>query len=150
MTKKNGTDHMMQAQQARAQNLKRWREQRLHEETLPSGLEVLLRDVDLASVAIEGNISNTLIDLIISEDFQKLSEEEAGKQVMSGNMTDFNALLMQLIKASLVDPLIGDVPDNKHILYSELTFDDRIYIFNFLSRDAQKVRSFRDESTKSS
>jgi len=111
---------------------------------------VLLRDVDLASVAIEGNIPNTLIDLIISEDFQKLSEEEAGKQVMSGNMTDFNALLMQLIKASLVDPLIGDVPDNKHILYSELTFDDRIYIFNFLSRDAQKVRSFRDESTKSS
>src|SRR3990172_9424105 len=103
MTKKNGTDHMMQAQQDRAQNLKSLREQGIHEETLPRGLEVLLRDVYLASVAIEGNIPNPLIDLIISEDFQKLSEEEAGKQVMSGNMTDFNALLMQLIKASLVD-----------------------------------------------
>src|SRR3990172_1607756 len=116
MTKKNGTDHMMQAQQARAQNLKRWREQRLHEETLPSGLEVLLRDVDLASVAIEGNIPNTLIDLIISEDLQKLSEEEAGKQVMSGNMTDFNALLRHLIKA-------------RHLLLASFLFTQFLEIF---------------------
>src|SRR6185436_12641317 len=125
MSKNNEFDRMMQSQQDRALNLIKWRAQRLHEETLPSGLAVLLRDVDLASLAIEGNIPNTLVDLITSEDFQKLSEEEAGKQVMSENMTDFNALLVQLINASLVEPLIGDVADDKHILYSELTFEDK-------------------------
>jgi len=146
MSKNNGLDRMKQSQQARAENLKKWREQHLHEETLPSGLDVLFRDVDLASVMLEGNIPNTLIDLITNEDFQKLSEDEAGKKVMADHGTDFNALLVQLIKASFVEPLIGDVADDKHILFSELSLEDKMFIFNFLNRDAQVVRSFRDES----
>jgi len=144
-TKNNGIDAMMQSQQNRILNLKKWREQRLHEETLPSGLQVLLRDADLSNVLLEGNIPNTLIDLISSEEFQKLSEEEAGKRVMNGDMQGFNTLLQQIIKACLAEPMIGDVADDKHILYSELSLADKLFMFNFASRDAQAVRSFRDE-----
>jgi|SRR3989304_3843187 len=148
MTKKNGTNHMMQAQQARAQNLKRWREQRLHEETLPSGLAVVIRDVDLASIVIEGSIPNTLIDVITQDAFQQLSEEQAGAKLMAEHKTDFNTLLFELIKASLVEPAIGEKSDDQHILYSELTFEDKMFIFNFMNREAQSLRPFRDKPEK--
>jgi len=143
--KNNGLNAMMQSQQDRILNLKKWREQRLHEETLPSGLQVLLRDADLSNIVLEGGIPNTLIDLITSEEFQKLSEEEAGKRVMQGDMNNFNKLLEHVVKACLADPMIGDMADDTHILYSELKLDDKIFILNFANRDAQAVRSFRDE-----
>ena len=141
----NGLNRMKQSQQDRMLNLKHWREQQLHEETLPSGLDVLLRDADLASVMLEGGIPNTLIDLITSDDFQKMSPEEAGKAAMSGDMGAFNTLLRKVAEAVLADPMIGDVADDRHILYSELTLEDKLFVFTFASRDAQKVRSFRDE-----
>lgn len=145
---KDNLDRMMQSKQARAQNLKKWRESRLHEETLPSGLAVLIRDVDLASIVIEGSIPNTLIDVITKDDFQKLSEEEAGLKLMAEHKTEFNTLLYELIKASLVEPAIGDKADDQHILYSEISFEDKMFIFNLLNREAQSLRPFRDESQK--
>jgi hypothetical protein len=148
MANKNGArglDKMKQSQQDRTQNLRKWREQRLHEETLPSGLQVILRDVDLAGVMLEGSISNTLIDLISSEEFQSLSSEEAGKRVMGNDAQGFNVMLKKLIEAAFVEPVIGDVADDKHLLYSELSLDDKLFVFSFLNRDAAAVRSFRDE-----
>lgn len=148
MANKNGArglDKMKQSQQDRTQNLRKWREQRLHEETLPSGLQVILRDVDLAGVMLEGSISNTLIDLISSEEFQSLSSEEAGKRVMGNDAQGFNVMLKKLIEAAFVEPVIGDVADDKHLLYSELSLDDKLFVFSFLNRDAAAVRSFRDQ-----
>lgn len=142
--KSNQIDSMKQAQQARAQNLKKWREQRLHEETLPSGLEVVLRDVDLASVFIEGDIPNTLITLITGDEFQQMKQEEAGKKLVSEHKTDFDVLMKHIITAALVEPLIGAEPDDEHILYGELTLEDKMFIFNFANREADQVRSFRE------
>lgn len=145
MSKDNGIGRMKQSQQDRMLNLKKWREKRLHEETLPSGLQVILRDVDLSSVMLEGNIPNTLIEMISSEEFQKLEAEEAGKRVMGSDAQGLNVLLRKLVEAAFVEPLIGDVADDKHVLYSELTLDDKLFIFTFLNRDAAAVRSFRDK-----
>ena len=149
MAKANQIDSMMQAQQARAQNLQKWRASRLHETTLPSGLDVVLRDVDIASIVIEGNIPNTLIDVISAPEFQQMGEQEAGTKLMTDHKSDFNMLMKELVTAGLVEPAIGDQADEKHILYSELTFEDKMHIFNFMNREAQGVRSFRDESQKS-
>lgn len=151
MSKKNGSkalNGLTQLKQARADNLKKWRASRLHEMTMPSGLDVVIRDVDIASVVFEGNIPNTLMDVIGNDEFQALSEEEAGKKLLGEHKNDFNALMRQLISASLVEPAIGDASDDSHILYGELSFEDKMHIFNFLNRDVQAVRSFRDESTK--
>jgi len=150
MSKNNGLKQLEQSQEARAENLKKWRESRLHEIELPSGLVMTIRDVDIASVFIEGNIPNTLIDLIGSDEFQGLNEEEAGKKMLGEHKNDFNTLIRQLIIASFVEPKIGDVADDDHILYSELSFEDKMHVFNFLNRDVQAVRSFRDESAKPS
>lgn len=140
-------DRMMQSQQARAKNLRKWRASRLHEETLPSGLEVLLRDVDISTLAIDSDIPNTLMDLITSDEFQKLSEDDAGRKVLE-NKADFNTFLKTLVKAVMVEPEIGEKPDDGHVLYSELSLDDRMFIFNFLNREATDLRPFRDETTE--
>lgn len=144
MTKRNGNlASLEQSSQARAVNLRKWRAQRLHEETLPSGLEVVLRDVDLPSVMLEGDIPNTLLDSITSQEFQALNDEEAGKKVL-GNNKDFNELMRQVIKAALVEPAIGETADETHILYSELSFADKMFIFNFANREAEQLRPFRE------
>lgn len=150
MSRNNGLDRMKQSEQARIENLKKWRASRVHEETLPSGLPILLRDVDLPSVIFEDDIPNTLINLITSKEFQAMDEEEAGKKVLAENKEAFNSFMKRLITVSLAQPEIGDVADDKHILYSELSLADKMFIFNFLNREAQAVRSFRDESKKSS
>jgi hypothetical protein len=144
MTKSSGKlKSLDQSQQARAMNLRKWREQRLHEEELPSGLHVLLRDVDLASVMLEGNISNTLTDLITSDGFQSLSEEEAGKKLLD-DKESFSNLLKQVVTAALAEPTIGQEADDKHIMYSELTFNDKMFIFNYANREAEQMRPFRE------
>ena len=144
MSKNNGLDRMKQSQQDRIQQLRKWRASKTHEETLPSGLPVVLRDVDMADVMLDGNIPNTLIDLITSDGFQDLSEKEAGKRILAGDTQGFNTLLKKVVEAAFVEPRIGTVADDQHILYSELTLDDKMFVFNLLSRDAQAVRSFRE------
>jgi len=67
---------------------------------------------------------------------------------MAEHKTDFNTLLFELIKASLVEPAIGDKADEAHILYSELTFEDKMFVFNFMNREAQSLRPFRNEPEK--
>lgn len=145
MSKSNGNlTRLAQSQQDRLQQLRKWRESKRHEVTLPSGLPVVLRDVDIADVMLNGNIPNTLIDLISLPDFQQLSEEEAAKKVMSTDGQGFNALLRQVVEAAFVEPQIGNQADDQHILYSELSLADKMFVFSFLTRDAQAVRSFRE------
>lgn len=136
---------MDQSQAARAEQLKKWRMSRVHEQTLPSGLEVTLRDADIQSIIIEGDIPNTLVDLITSEEFQGLNQEDAGAKMLSEHKNDFTSLLRSLIKASLVSPALADAADETHITYDELTFEDKMFIFNFLNREAQAVRPFRKQ-----
>lgn len=132
-----------QSQRASEDNLAEWRAKRLHKETLPSGLKVELRDVDLPSIMMEGGIPNTLIETITSEDFQKLSEEEATSKMME-NGTDFTSMMKAIVKAALVKPAIGETADDKHLLYGELTFEDKIFIFNRMNREAAQMTSFRE------
>jgi hypothetical protein len=129
-------------------SLRKWRQQRLHDETLPSGLPVLLRDVDLASIFIDGHIPNTLIDLAISGELQNMTEEEAGKKLLEGDTGDFNMLLRQVVKAALVEPAIGEKADDLHILFEELSFEDKMFIFNFANREADQIRPFREGETE--
>lgn len=144
MAKNNGTDSLNQSVQAKRVSLAEWRAKRLHEETLPSGLPVVLRDVDLASIFVDGNIPNTMIDLITSPEVEGLSNEEVGKKFLTEDSTNFNTLLKTLTTAAMVEPAIADHADETHIEYSELSFDDKMFIFNFVNRDANTVRPFRE------
>jgi hypothetical protein len=145
MAKDNGNlQSLKQSQRAKRSSVAEWRASRLHEETLPSGLPVVLRDVDLASIFVDGDIPNTMIDLITSPELEGMSNEEVGKKFISEDSSNFNTLLKALAKAALAEPQIGETADNTHILYSELSFEDKMFIFNFTNRDANAVRPFRE------
>jgi hypothetical protein len=149
MTKKNGrVASFEQGQLAKRVNLAEWRAGRLHELTLPSGLDVKVRDVDMTDLVLTGAIPNTLVELLGNEETQKLSEEEVGKKMLGENKTDFATLISVLVKAALVEPAIGDVPDDTHIMLDELSFADKMEIFNFVNRDASAVRPFREGSAE--
>lgn len=148
MSKSNGTNTLNQSIQAKRVTLAEWRAKRLHELDLPSGLQVKLRDVDMTDLVLTGAIPNTLIDLLGSEDTQKLSEAEVGKKMLGENKSDFATLMSVIVKAALVEPAIGDVPDETHIMLDELSFADKMEIFNFINRDANSVRPFREGFTE--
>lgn len=144
----NSLSNFKQSTDAKRVNLAQWRAQRLHELTLPSGLPVKVRDVDMTDLVLTGAIPNTLIDLLGNEETQKLSEDEVGKKMLSENKNEFATLLSVIVKAALVEPAIGDVPDETHITLDELTFADKMEIFNFVNRDANAVRPFREGFTE--
>jgi hypothetical protein len=140
----NNLKSLKQSEDAKRAALAEWRAKRLHEEILPSGLPVVLRDVDLASIFVDGNIPNTMIDLVTSPEIEGLSNEEVGKKFLTEDSTNFNTLLRTLTTAAMVEPAIAEHGDETHIEYSELSFDDKMFIFNFVNRDANTVRPFRE------
>ena len=144
MAKNNGTASLNQAVQAQRMNLAQWRAARLHDLTLPSGLPVRVRDVDVTDLALLGEIPNTLLDVLGQAETQALSEDEIGKKMLGDNKNDFAAMLAAIVKAALVEPAIGEKADDEHILLAELSFADKMEIFNFINRDANAVRPFRE------
>jgi hypothetical protein len=143
-----GLSSFNQSVQAKRLTLAEWRAQRLHELDLPSGLQVKVRDVDMTDLVLTGAIPNTLIDLLGNEETQKLSEAEVGKKMLGENKADFGVFINVIVKAALVEPAIGDVPDETHIMLDELGFADKMAIFNFVNRDANAVRPFREGFTE--
>ena len=147
------TNRLKQAQEARRVNLAAWRASRLHAlDDMPSGLPVIVKDMTLQDlVMMDGvEIPNTLLDLMLDND-QKQARGEPDAQndsdvvlQMMRNKDDFNQLLNELVKACLVEPLIGAQADDTHITLDELSFADKMHLFGFLNREAAAVRPFPD------
>jgi hypothetical protein len=148
MAKNNGLTALKQSQADKRVDLAQWRAARLHELKLPSGLDVKVRDVDMTDLVLTGAIPNTLVELLGDEETQKLSEEEVGKKMLGENKAEFVTFISVIVKAALVEPAIGDVPDDTHIMLDELSFADKMQIFNFINRDANAVRPFREGSAE--
>lgn len=133
-----------QAQKAKRVTLAEWRAKRMHEMDLPSGLTVKLRDVDMSDLVLTGGIPNTLLDLFGNVDPTKTSEQEIGQKMLGENGQDFAVFLNGIVKATLVEPAIGDSPDDTHIMLDELSFADKIEILNWVNREAGAMRPFRE------
>lgn len=142
-----------QSQAAKKRNLAEWRASRLHEiDDLPSGLPIIVKDVSLQDlVMMEGvEIPNTLLDMMFDNDAKQvkgaddaLGDSEVILQMMRSK-AEFNQLLNEMVRACLVEPKLGDKPDDEHITLEELNFADKMHIFNFLNREVQELRRFPD------
>ena len=148
------TKRIDQSQAAKRNNLAEWRASRLHEiDDLPSGLPVVVKDVSLQDlVMMDGvEIPNTLLDMMFDNDSKQakgaedaLDDSEVVLNMMR-NKSEFNQMLNEMVKACLVEPQIGETADEQHIRLDELSFADKMHIFNFLNREAAAVRPFPDE-----
>ncbi len=130
-----------QSKKAKAKNLAAWRESRMHEMDLPSGLPVTLRDVTMTDLLLTGKLPASFVDL--AQDAAAKGDSLDLKQLVEKG-EDFRAMLDALVEIALVTPLIGAVADDSHITLAELPNDDKMAIFNFVNREVTALQSFRE------
>ena len=137
-------ERMNQSQIAKRKMLAEWRNGRFHEVELPSGLLVKVRDVDITDLALSGRVPNTLMGVLS----QAAEGEQVNENIVSEALTEhaeaFGQLLDAMVQAALVEPRIGDTADDEHITLAEIPSSDKLFLFNFMNRETQAVRSFRD------
>lgn len=133
-----------QREAARRRNLDEWRKSRLHELRLPSGLEVVVRDVSMTDLMFSGELPAGI--LAIAEEAGKEGAESIDLQKVARNAADFDKMLNTLVKMALVEPQIGAEADATHILLGELGADDKMAVYNFVNREVTALSSFREEA----
>ena len=120
--------------------LQEWR-QRGELVTLPSGLEVKLRPVNVLDLAVSGKIPAPLME--------KLQPLISGKgKELEVSLETFEVLgpaLNELAKAAAIDPPVADDPDDDHLGVEELPAMDRLAIFKWAheASGAAKLEKFR-------
>ena len=119
--------------------LKAWREKRKGErKTLPSGLDVTLRRVDLLDLAVQGGIPAPLM-------------KAADKMLIGTNVAvqDFEAaepVINLVVKACVVDPGVGDEGGGDQGSARELPVKDRLAIYNWANSGVAQLQDFGGEA----
>ncbi len=134
---------LKQSEIAKKKSLSEWRASRLHETELPSGLGVTLRDVSMTDLLLTGKLPASFVDL--AEASASSGNTIDLKEVIKSG-EDFRTMLDALVPLALVEPKIGAVADNDHITLEELPNDDKMFIFNFVNREVEQIKSFREGS----
>jgi hypothetical protein len=145
MAPKNGKTalaNMEQSTQAKRITLAEWRSNRIHERTLPSGLQVKIRDVSMTDLMFTGKLPDVIVNM--AKDSAEKGGAEFDLESIAKNSADFNQMLNTLVELCLLEPKIGNVADDEHILLAELPADDKMDIFTFVNRGAEPLRPFRE------
>lgn len=114
-------------------NLQEWRERRSQgeEATLPSGLAVRLRKVNVMDLAEQGKIPQTLqaqVDEVLAGGMGQMSLEKVRK---------YGDVVNVVCRAAIVAP--------EGLEVEELPFEDRLAVFTWANQVAGKLQSFRGE-----
>ena len=133
-----------QSQQARRESLAAWRKGRTHELRLPSGLTVVVRDATVMDLVINGNVPQTLMQMIIG---QAEGSGQVDLNQLSGN-AEFGSLINEMVKICVVEPPLADVSDDDHLGLYELSGADRMAIFSDANREVEQVKTFRGEQAE--
>ena len=144
MTKKNGKlPSVEQSQKAKRTNLAEWWAQQFTELDLPSGLHVVVRDVDMEDLLANNSIPNTLMSFF--PELQGMKEEEAIKKLMDEKPESYAELLNIIVKSCIVEPKIGDVSDGvSTIALSDIRGKDKRFVFEWANREMKTMEPFRE------
>ena len=117
-------------------NLDEWRSKRQQGEdaTLPSGLQVQLRQVSMLDMAAKGQIPQALKPKI-----EELMQGGSGKaaKVTLGSLGQYVEVIDLVVGACLAGP--------DGLAVDELTYQDKIAIFNWANEVSGKLQLFRPE-----
>ena len=135
-----------QSTQANRMNLAQWRASRVHELVLPSGLEVKVRDMTMTDLLMTGKLPEAIMQTLT--DNVDVESQSVDLSVITKNTVQWNEMLTTLVQLSLIEPKIGEVVDDEHILLAEMPADDKLKLFEFLNRGAVQLQSFREGEAK--
>lgn len=118
-----------------------WRASRVHEDVLPSGLAVKLRDVTMTDLLFTGKLPPAFAEMA-----EKAGRDggEVDLKELFKNAAEFAQMLNALVSIALVEPQIGETADDGHITLEELPNDDKMHIFNWANREVSQLKSFRE------
>lgn len=104
--------------------------------TLPGGLDVRVRKVHILDLVASGRIPETLDAMV-----KKATSSGFGVE----DVKEFLPLINAVTVACLVEPAIGDRPDETHVTLDEIPMLDRVAIFEWANSAADALQSFRGE-----
>ena len=140
MNRNNGKDSARTSKKWRE-----WREQRTETLELPSGLTVRVRKILLRDLVLYGKIPAPLF-----ESTEKFTREKQGNQDLTvkelQEHPEFLQFIDHIVRATVIDPPLADQSDEEHLSIDELTFDDRMMIFNWNNGGAAELAPFPGES----
>lgn len=146
MSKNNGSDSkqdaIIQATLARRKNIADWRAGQRAEIDLPSGLHVTLRNVTMTDLMLTGKLPSVFVEM--ADEANKNGASSFDLKMLAENSKEFGLMLDALVQLAVISPVIGDVADEDNITLAEIPNDDKMAIFNFVNREAEKLKSFRD------
>jgi hypothetical protein len=135
-------DRLKRSEQSRRAMLAQWRENQKHEATLPSGLVIMLRDVTMTDLLFTGKLPQSMLTIA-----QAAATDESSKidlKDLASNGHDLKLLVNELVLLCVVEPKIAETPDEDHIGIDELNGDDKMFIFNWVNREVEQIRPFRE------
>jgi len=142
---------MKQSQAAKRTNLAQWFVEQAGEQELdlPSGLHVVVRDIDFEELMLAGGIPNTLISMF--DELEGLSNQQAVEKFVEKDKMGFYEMVNAYVKACMVEPRLGDVTnlENNILGINDMRGKDKMFIFNWLNREAANVKAFREEEKQS-
>jgi hypothetical protein len=115
--------------------------------TLPSKLKVRAKKPDIQTLVKSEVFPADLVNLLMR--FQNLGAVNIRNLDEAKKMIE---LQETIVKESVMEPKIVDEPndENKGIAITDLSMDDKVFIFNWATGGAQEVQSFRNEGQRSS
>jgi hypothetical protein len=122
--------------------LEQWRQSRLLEVVLPSGLPVVLRRISLMDLMGQGEVPDTLMGFV---DLAMGGKKE-GVTVEAKHLPAVSQAMAVFAQAALVRPRITDQQSDTTITLNELGFGDREFIFDLLNEGIRAVSPFRGQT----
>ena len=121
-------------------NLQEWRERRKETQDFltPSGLVVKLKRLTLLDLVEQGEIPVPLAGIV-----NRLLQENVELDV--DNHPEFAPAIDLVARACIVDPLVADEPDEKHLGIKELPAKDRLAIYTWANQESTLLLPFRQE-----
>ena len=137
-------NRLEQAKQARRETIATFRAEHIKEMPNPlpdSGLHIFLRDASIMDLVLSGKLPEPLVDVItqLTEGDQK----EFDIKAMARNGAEFGQMVNGLVIAAVIEPPIAEKGDDDHIGINEISYDDRMAIFEWLNREKNSLHSFR-------
>jgi hypothetical protein len=118
--------------------LDEWRKSKIKPITLPSGLEVKVKEVNMLDAVMNGEIPNLLLEVVLNA--------KAGEELSMLKIADkYGGVINHITSLCLIEPAVAAKADANHIAVTELSFDDRLEIFNRTSGEVLRLMPFRKQ-----
>ncbi|RPI92883.1 MAG: hypothetical protein EHM40_11570 [Chloroflexi bacterium] len=142
MAKQNNLKRTEQSRLDKRAMLAQWRASRVKDLTLPSGLDLKVRDVSMTDLMLSGRLPDSMLDF--AQDASAQGAKDIDLKAMVKNGHDFQLLIDEVVMLCVVEPPIAKQPDDEHLGIDELNGDDKMFIFNWVNREVEQLRPFRE------